>query len=164
MDTETFAFAQAAAEPVAKRETRAIAWTAAVLLVLALLAVVAWQTHILRPGLDLGSGAEASADGSRVTIRAEVRNAGWLDEQLAGFTANAPWVEVVSAHMEPEVIPPGSSGTLVVELDVTCGGSFTVPSPGATLSTLRPWGEVSAPVDDSWGLFTTQPIEFACGG
>ncbi|MDO5676619.1 MAG: hypothetical protein Q4G35_03815 [Propionibacteriaceae bacterium] len=164
MDTETFNLALAAAEPVESRETRAIAWTIGAVVVAALLLLAAWQTSILRPGVELGSAAQSSADGNRVTISVDVSNTGWLAEQLTGFTAEAPWVEVVSARFEPEVLKPGQKGALHVVVDVTCNGGSSGPLSVTTLQTKRPWGSVSKLIIDDWGLFSGQPLEMGCRG
>ena len=161
MRTDLFEVATAAARPVDERERRLLLRVLALGAIPVVLIVIAWVLGVFAPKLDMPSSG-STADGNRMTVRIDTTNRGVLAERLVSLEAETSWFAVERAWFEPEVLEPGATGQLVIEVAIDCGIDYFYPQP-VRLTVARPWGDVTTELDDYLSSMFAFETNSVCG-
>ena len=165
---------------VDRRETRAIRRAAIALGTVLVLALLAIQLGVIRPGIvhDGSGGAEGAAGTASVSI--DITNRGIVTETLSGVSLDYPGLSITSARLEPARVGAFEDGRLVLDVTVDCSAPAHVDGvadeQGQTafddmvvleadapmvIRTERPWGTVTRS-DSAMGSTVVGMAAIAC--
>lgn len=172
-----------ATSDIDRRESRAIRRAALITIGLLVLAILATQLGLTRPGIvHAGSGgAEGSSSQGAASVTVDVTNRGIARETLASVALEHPGLVITSARLQPGTLGAFEDGQLVLEVTVDCSapardGSWDAEEDGLTafddmalmeaesplvIHTVRPWGTATKS-DPAMGSLVLDLAAIAC--